>query len=235
MATKIYALTAPDSKEYRYIGKTISNLASRLQGHLYPVRSGKDTSKKAEWIQSVLAAGVLPRIVLICEVPEYESWQAAERREIARSRSEGNRLFNKCPGGNGSHKIINKVVMTEGLRLRLGVEPDAMIAADLGVTRKAIAYHRQKMGIKASFNRTRNVPPPSMGGHNRIEFDASVISLLGTMSDAGVSLVAGCSKAAIIRIRHALGIASYSDTTGYDGRFNGKGKHPRWGTEINRS
>lgn len=232
MTTKIYGISWPGCDEVRYIGKTTSRLASRLQGHLYRARSGKDKSEKSDWLLEILAAGAMPSVKTICLVSDTNNWADAERREIKRFRNLGHRLFNKSPGGNGSHEIINKVILTQEVIERFGVDADSVIAEEIGVTRKAITYHREKLGICASGNRERNTPPPMMGGHNKIKFPQSIISKLGTMSDARLAKIAGCGKPAIRRLRISLGVPAYAHTTGDTGRFNGKGRHPRWGTQI---
>lgn len=73
----IYALKDPDSKNIRYVGKTV-NLIKRFRRHL---RNGKDITHKyhsAIWIRSLLNNNKIPEISIIEEVSE-NNW---EEREI---------------------------------------------------------------------------------------------------------------------------------------------------------
>lgn len=232
MTTKIYALTEPDGETIRYIGKTVSRLSSRLQSHLYRCRRNIDGSPKGLWIRSLIESGEKPRIKHIRTVSDQEDWVDAEKQEIAKHKDIGFDLLNVSDGGNGSHQIKNRIVLDKELLSILGVLPDSLVAQKLGVTRKAVTYHREKLGIPASFDRSRNKPPPKMGGHNKIQLSDHVKNMLGKAPDASVAKVAGCSKPAIRRARIELGIPSFAESYGKTGRFDGKGAHPRWGTEM---
>ena len=229
MATKIYGLTSPDSGNIRYIGKTISTLPQRMQCHLYTARRGKDKSAKGKWLSKIIAQGKKPGIVLISIVPEGDSWADHEKQTIIEYRNTGHQLLNISDGGNGSHRLKGRAEIDESVIVRFGVDPDAMIAEDLGLSRKAVSYHRNKLGIPAGNSRTRNVMPPSMGGHNKINLSQKFVRIIGTVSDAKLAKMAGCSKPVIARHRRELGIVSFAERTGENGQFNGIGSHPRWG------
>lgn len=232
MSTVLYALADPESGEIRYIGKTTSSLASRLQSHLYRARRGKDGSPKGKWIERLIEKGGRPAIFKVEEIGDTEDWAQRERACIRRHRDSGFNLLNVSDGGNGSHKIDSRVELTEEVVSMLGVEADSVIAERLGVSRKAVTYHREKLAIPASHNRARNTSPPPMGGHNRLDLPKDIISQIGTMSDAKLAKAAGCSKTVIARRRRVMGIASYASNTGNNGRFDGQGRHPRWGTQL---
>lgn len=65
-------------------------------------------------------------------------------------------------------------------------------------------------------------------GHNRIEMPPEARPLLGTMSDQRLCKRFGVSKYTVARWRHRLGIPSYAEATGNDGRFRAGDPHPRW-------
>lgn len=234
MGTVLYGLYEPGRGELRYIGKTTMRLSQRLQGHLYRARRGRDGTDKGRWIERLLQAGRKPDIAEIRAVADGEDWAEAEREAIQEHREAGCRLLNQAPGGNGSHTLKTRAAITSEVIARFGVDSDAMIAEDLGVSRKAVTYHREKMGIAAGFNRSRNKPPPPQGGHNRITLDDSIVAMIGTMPDHKLAEIAGCSKPVIARYRRKMSIKPFAEQTGNDGKFSGIGKHPRWKTEMKR-
>lgn len=231
MSTVLYALSDPDSGDIRYIGKTVSSLASRLQGHLYRARRGLDKSPKGKWLETLIEEGKRPIISQVEWVSDDDEWAEREKRCIQRHRDSGCKLLNVSAGGNGSHKIKSRVELTGQVVSMIGKHADSVVAEMVGVSRKAITYHREKMGLPASYNRDRNTSPPPMGGHNRIHLPQDIIGKLGTMSDDSLARFFGCSKSVIARNRISRGIASYASVSGEDGKFNGQGRHPRWGTQ----
>ena len=56
-------------------------------------------------------------------------------------------------------------------------------------------------------------------GWNRKEFSQEIISKLGTMPDYKLAKIADTNKTTMARIRKNLGIKSYAEETGNDGRF----------------
>lgn len=178
-----------------------------------------------------MAAGRRPKIEVIRTLHGGD-WQLAERVEIERMRGAGHALLNVTEGGNGSHKMNSRFPDDEKVIAKLGVWTDSRLAKSLGLTRKAVTYHRQKLGIPASFCREENKPPPPMGGHNKIILSDEHRRMLGIMPDYKLAELAGCSKKAISRNRRELGIQPYAQRTGNSGMFDGQGSHPRWGTEM---
>lgn len=92
----IYALTDPDSAEVRYIGKTIRP-KERLQNHC----NDKTSCHRVHWIQSLIAAGKRPALIILECLSADADWQAAEKRWIADARTKGWRLTNSTDGGDG--------------------------------------------------------------------------------------------------------------------------------------
>ena len=62
----VYALLDPRDGALRYVGRS-SNPAKRVRNHLNPRQSGP---RMTEWIQGLAAAGLMPDIAVLREVPE---------------------------------------------------------------------------------------------------------------------------------------------------------------------
>jgi len=78
--TKIYKLLDPDTKEVRYVGKTVQTLKKRLSGHI--TRSKYNRSAHVScWIHSLIQNGKKPIIELI---EECENWVKREQYYIAK-------------------------------------------------------------------------------------------------------------------------------------------------------
>jgi len=193
---KIYALLS-EAWVPRYVGKTVQ-------------------TPKGQWLSGLPTR---PEAITLAVVDD-DRWGEAERSWIKRLIRLGYDLLNMTAGGNGSHDYDSEVQVTDELVARLGEEPDSKIEEDLGVTRKAITYHRKKRGIPAGNDQTRIPPPPLMGGHNRIELPEEVREQFGELPDHDLAEQAGVSKKLITKRRNAAGIASYAKQTGNDGRFS---------------
>ncbi len=72
--------------------------------------------------------------------------------------------------------------------------------------------------------------PPCMAGWNKKELPVEAIEKLGKISDRMLASEYGIEKTKIMRERKKRGITSYASTTGQNGKFDGKGVHPRWKT-----
>lgn len=94
--TYIYTLNDPNTKEVRYVGKTINKLSYRLNNHIKRAIKGK--THKDKWICSLMKKGELPEIELIMET--YD-WIQAEQDCIRLFKSIGARLCNHTMGGDG--------------------------------------------------------------------------------------------------------------------------------------
>lgn len=226
-AVYLYALTDPRDSRVRYIGRTINPLERRLREHLYVGRRGKvKDGRKAAWFDELAAAGLKPGILLL-ETAERATFQAREKALIEQYRQTEPDLLNVHAGGDGS---LGGYLLkwTPELDARLGTVADSVFAAELGVTRKAISYRREQLGIAASFDRTNNTPPPPMGGHNRIAFPPEVVAQFGTKPDYVIAAAFGCGKKAVTTHRNRLGIPSYAEQTGNNGRIKRGESHRRW-------
>jgi hypothetical protein len=93
--TRIYALIDPRDEKIRYVGKTRKTLDERLLGHQRVTRT-----HRGAWIAQLQYCGFLPRIELICEVPDPLG-SAAEVFWIAYLRALGCDLVNGSGGGDG--------------------------------------------------------------------------------------------------------------------------------------
>lgn len=94
----IYGVLAPNSHEYRYVGKTV-NLKDRIKSH--KCDAFKFNTHKSRWFRKIYASGGLPEFEVLEVVPPGGDWEEAERRWIAYFRSFGLRLLNTTDGGDG--------------------------------------------------------------------------------------------------------------------------------------
>lgn len=113
---------------------------------------------------------------------------------------------------------------TPELEAQLGKISDARIAEQLGVHRKTVMYRREQLGIPAAFDRSRNVPPPPMGGHNKHKLPFGIEERLGQEPDYELAKRACVSKKAIASRRRELGIESFANATGSTGKFGTRPK-----------
>lgn len=228
----IYALIDPTTLELRYVGRTKMPLGMRLIAHVRDARSSRINTPKSRWIAEVLAAGRRPEIVELERVGQDEM-VSAEEFWIGYFKSIGARLTNDSPPHGGAFRSY-VVSWTPEILAMLGKVADSVIAEMLGVSRKAVTYHRKTRGIPASYDRTRNSPPPPMGGWNTIKLPEHVVSRLGKEPDHVLGKEFGCNKTTIARARRRLGIAPCATTTGKTGRFlkgqlNGRARWPKRG------
>lgn len=212
----IYGLFDPIINQCRYIGKTVQGLEQRLSQHVSC--SKKQNNEKSNWIRSLLEKGLKPLIKVIERVPCNE-WKCAERFWIDFFRYFGLKLTNFREGGIGDDGKPYKVQWTPETEKLLGVISDERIAQKMGVTRKAISYHRNKRQIPASWDTSQLKPPPPMGGWNKIDLPPDIIQKLGTMPDYLLAKELGLSKSFIGQTRSKLGIESYANITGNNGKF----------------
>jgi hypothetical protein len=223
MKTKIYTLIDPRTGDRRYVGRTVQSLAQRLRAHDADAR--KKTNKRATWIKELKSIGLSPQMVLLDEVPEDKA-RSAEVEWTLKLMAEGCDLLNDGIGRGGCQHPKRIVTWTPELDSMLGNVADSIIAEQIGTSRKSVTYRREKLGIPASFDRTRNTPPPYMGGHNRIALSEEIIAQLGTMPDYQLAKKAKVSKEKIMRERYLRNVPSFSDSTGNNGKFK-KGDRPR--------
>lgn len=223
----IYGLRDPRDGKIRYVGKTASPPSFRLQSHVDFARRHPENSRPVSaWIRELYSWGLKPEIVLLEDVP-IDRWRQAEREWGIRLNAK-TRLANSISHlGNGPvHSGTAR--WTPELEARLGLDTDAQIAADMGITRKAVSYRRAVLGIVAPLEHWQRGKPPPMGGHNRIVLSDAILARLGKAPDYVLAAEAGVAKAAVARLRRKVGIPDYATQTGRTGKF-AKGNFPsRW-------
>lgn len=92
---RIYCLLDPETKQVRYVGKTISSLRDRLYSH---ISNTKIKTHKSDWIRGLKNRGLRPLIELIDEVSD-DKWPEEERFYISYLRFLGCDLVNMSEGG----------------------------------------------------------------------------------------------------------------------------------------
>jgi hypothetical protein len=97
--TLIYTLSDPDTKEIRYIGKTIKPLKHRLASHIYT--SKKKNNHRCSWIKSITNKGKKP-IINIIDFCEWDKSQKLEEYWISQFKTWGFNLVNSTDGGEGN-------------------------------------------------------------------------------------------------------------------------------------
>lgn len=95
----IYSLAHPQTGEVRYVGITKKDIKLRLIGHIYESKKG-GTTRKCNWIKSLLNNGLRPIIEAIDIVHESE-WEYWEIYWIEQFRQWNFRLTNHHHGGLG--------------------------------------------------------------------------------------------------------------------------------------
>lgn len=220
----IYGLVDPRTHYVFYVGRTTMRLSQRLNAHIDKARRQKSQSPKSQRIRDLLRRGLRPEIVEIDSVPVDDAAQA-EGEWIARYRAIGVPLTNVQSHNVGglSRSIVD---WTPETLAKLGQISDSDLAAELGVDRKTVEYHRQKHGIPRKPQTTFVVP--QRGGWNRKELSPEILARLGTVPDHVLAAEAGVSKKVIVTARNARHIPSWADTHGNPSRFQ-KGQRPaRW-------
>jgi hypothetical protein len=95
----IYILSDPRTNAVRYVGKA-KNVKRRLSRHLSPGNLAK-SHHTANWLRSLVEAGMKPVVRTAEELPDDGDWEARERFWIAHYRSLGCDLTNLTDGGEG--------------------------------------------------------------------------------------------------------------------------------------
>lgn len=223
MNAHIYALVDPRSDTAFYVGKTTQPLKLRLRQHIdSSLRKGKHA--RAKYIQELHQQGHKPRIELLETVPETK-WRDAEHKWVTYYLNQGITLTNVMyqVGNGGTRSYI--LDWTPEIVARFGKESDAVIAADLGVSRKAVTYQRWVRGILPYTGRGNSPPPPPGRRFQAKVLPGWVIEQLGLKPDHVLADEVGVSKKLIGNHRRQRGIPSYAKQTGQTGRFSlGEGK-----------
>lgn len=92
----IYGLCCPETKQIRYIGKTIRP-KGRLRDHI----NDKSKTHKVNWIKSLKAKGLTPSMVILETLEDGANWEEAEIRWIQQGKNNGWDLVNGTTGGDG--------------------------------------------------------------------------------------------------------------------------------------
>jgi len=225
---RFYALVDPRYGTYCYAGRTVSGLDDRRREHIRTSLTGKSNCMKAQWIRELASVGLFPTIELL-EETDVENGVRIEIKWITALREGGHNLLNVAKPLD----CVNKSHCSNWDEYHfslLGVIPDDELAAIVGVTRKAVAYQRKKRDISPCGNRPeKQSTPPNMGGWNKLELPVEIIDNLGKFPDYVLAERICVSKAVISRRRRELGILSYAQQTGHNGKFATGNPHPRWG------
>lgn len=96
MTIYIYGLIDPFTNDVRYIGKSI-----RPDGRLRDHCNDRSSCHRTHWIQSVLAKGDKPRLVILEGLADNADWQAIERKWITYAREAYWPITNSTDGGDG--------------------------------------------------------------------------------------------------------------------------------------
>lgn len=92
----IYGLVDPETKEIRYIGKSIRPV-ERLANHCNEISN----CHRSHWIQSLKKKGLKPEMVILERIVGEWPWQESEKRWISYCRENGFDLVNNTDGGDG--------------------------------------------------------------------------------------------------------------------------------------
>lgn len=202
MSWKIYALKDPLTGEFRYIGKA-KDPKTRMRYY-------KSTSSVGKWIASLKGLKTKPDVVIL-EEGKGSEWGPREKHWISVYREKGEPLLNRCSGGNGSHNKSS--ALPDHLVPDLGVVPDRVLAEKVGLTRKAVSYHRARLGIppapQSSRKKASTCFQKGLEPHNK-KLPPEADSLLGTTWDSELAERFGVHKVAIARRRKKLGVPVYT-------------------------
>ena len=221
--SQIYALLDPISGAPRYVGKSAQGIDRRMASHRREARVRAKTPKHL-WISGLAARKLSPKVVVLDSVSVAESARV-ERRWVARLARFN--LLNVRVAGAGNPGI-GRVVWTNEWLSKLGTVPDSDIAREIGCERKTVAYRRECLNIPACVSRKNNTPPPPMGGWNRKKLPPEIEAQIGKLPDYVLGEMADVCKTVISRARKRLGIKSYAEATGCNGRIQVGEAHRRW-------
>ena len=92
----IYGLCCPETKQIRYIGKTIRP-KGRLRDHI----NDRAKTHKVNWIKGLKSKGLTPNMVILETLEDGSNWEEAEIRWIKQGNDNGWNLVNGTSGGDG--------------------------------------------------------------------------------------------------------------------------------------
>ena len=212
-----------------YVGKTETTLSRRLIEHISTSKRKIDNNKKRQWIRGLIEKGLRPEIKEL-ELCQKENWREREKYWLSITKADKN-TYSAGGGGDGQRTLNGQI---DSVKHLMGQISDSRVAEIISVSRKTITYYREKLGIPAAKDRTRNVKPPCNIEKQTIVLPDNIIKLLGTMPDYKLGEIAGVSKKKIMKSRHIRNIKPYSETTENTGKYFKGMPHPRW-SKIGRS
>jgi len=144
----IYTLAHPLTGEVRYVGKAVRP-HQRLLSHL----KDREKTHKVNWIKSLFAQGLQPKLEILEEVSS-SAWEEAERFWIQSLKFMGCRLTNSNGGGLGGKEpsIETRKRIGEANKLRVTSEETRRKISAATSGRVFSAAHREKIS-KASKSR----------------------------------------------------------------------------------
>lgn len=95
----IYGLIDPNTKELRYVGKTV-NLSNRMAGHYTPAKLRQKTHKN-DWLKSLINKGQKAEVIVLETYDDANDLYDAEQELIAYYKFIGCNLTNSTDGGPG--------------------------------------------------------------------------------------------------------------------------------------
>lgn len=148
----IYVLKNPRTNEIRYVGWTSRSPVRRLNLHISGAirnQRGGTRNYKDRWVLSLLAIGLKPVMEVVETGVGADTWPEAERRWIAKFRSEGARLVNQSEGGEGNPGYV----FSEDARRRI---------SEANKGRSLTPEHRKKLTAAAIVANTGKVHRPEV-------------------------------------------------------------------------
>ena len=117
-------------------------------------------------------------------------------------------MLNSTPGGNGTHCRTH---LDDSIINKMGKISDAEIAEIIGLTREAITYHRNRLGINPMpiKNRNFNLHRKGKPAYNRQIFSQDLIEKMGKIPDKEVAELAGVHRRTVQNFRKRNNIPCY--------------------------
>ena len=144
----IYVLKHPDTKEIRYVGKTIRSLSRRLGNHITNAKGSKHNKHLSNWILSILNDNKRPIIELI-EKSDSTNWQIREQYWI----SQYPNLINLTKGGDGCIGFIHNEETKEKIRMsKLGYKHTEEFKLNMSKRLKGIPLSKDHINKIAKAN-----------------------------------------------------------------------------------
>jgi len=133
----VYGLADPRTGEVRYVGQTINGI-TRAKAHKYACQLTHDgNTHKANWVRSLLSAGLLFEVTILERVPDVKNLDAVECFWIAQGKGLGWPLTNFSKGGGGNSRGPLSEESKEKIRqAKLGTKHSAETRARMSSVRR---------------------------------------------------------------------------------------------------